>query len=107
MARGGRLVRRVQGVRILEQGDPDPPPDDPRRLEAEVSGLRSRHDGFAVVGGHWRVRDGDGRLLATRQRSVGRPPAADGCQAPVESLTAAWRSVTAEPTPAMEQSRLP
>jgi len=101
---GRQLARRMPGVPVLEQCDPYPPPGDLRRLGTGVSTFQSRYDGFSVVGGQWRVRDGDGRLLAACQCPVEYPLAADGHQAVVKSLTPAWRRVAWELAPAVKRS---
>ncbi len=101
---GRQLARRMLEVRVLDQGDPYPPPGDLRRLGTGGSTFQSRHDGFSVVGGQWRVRDGDDRLLAACQCPVEYPLAADGHQAVVKSLIPAWRSVAVELAPAVKRS---
>lgn len=98
------LARKLPHVQVLAGSEPAPPGGALRQLEVEVDGFHGRYDGVAVVAGQWWLRDKSGRLLASRQFSVERPLAADGYQALVEGLAAAWQSVTDTIAPAVAAS---
>ncbi|MCO6442250.1 MAG: membrane integrity-associated transporter subunit PqiC [Nitrococcus mobilis] len=93
------LARKLPRVQVLDDSESAATGEPPHRLEVDVDGFQGRYDGVAVVVGQWRLRDGTGRLLAARQFSVERPLPADGYQALVESLAAAWRGVADEIAP--------
>ena len=101
------LGHKLRHARVLDDREPAPPGMPLRRLEVEVDGFQGRYDGVAVVAGQWRLRDGAGRLLVARQFSVERPLQADGYQALVESLAAAWQSVADAIAPAVAASWSP
>ncbi|MDN5850495.1 MAG: ABC-type transport auxiliary lipoprotein family protein [Nitrococcus sp.] len=90
------LARKLRHVRLLDDGDPTPAAGPLRRLEVEVDAFHGRYDGMAVVAGQWWLRDGEGRLLTSRPFLIEQPLQADGYQALVKSLAAAWQSVTGE-----------
>ncbi len=90
------LARKLPHAQVLDDSESAVTGEPPHRLEVDVDGFHGRYDGVAVIVGQWRLRDGIGRLLAARQFSVERPLPADGYQALVESLAAAWRGVADE-----------
>ncbi|MDN5869606.1 MAG: ABC-type transport auxiliary lipoprotein family protein [Nitrococcus sp.] len=90
---GQELARKLPHVRVLTEVDPTPAGVSLRRLEVEVDGFHGRYDGVAVVAGQWWLRDRAGQLLASNQFLMERPLQADGYQALVKSLAAAWQSV--------------
>lgn len=98
------LARKLRRVRVLDDSDPARPGEPLRRLEVEVDGFHGRYDGVAVVIGQWRLRNAEGRLLASRRFSIERPLQADGYQALVKSLAAAWQNVADEIAPAVAAS---
>ncbi|EAR21600.1 PqiC family protein [Nitrococcus mobilis] len=93
------LARKLPRVQVLDDSESATTGEPLPRLEVEVDGFHGRYDGVAIVVGQWRLRDGTGRLLAARQFSVERPLPADGYQALVESLAAAWRGVADQIAP--------
>lgn len=101
------LGRKLRHARVLEDREPASPGEPLRRLAVEVNGFHGRYDGVAVVAGQWWLRDGANRLLASRQFSVERPLQADGYQALVESLAAAWQGVADAIAPVVAASWQP
>lgn len=98
------LARKLPRTRVFGDRAPTFLGKPLRRLIVEVTGFHGRYDGVAVVAGQWWLRDGAGRLLASRQFLVERPLQADGYQALVKSLAAAWQSVAAAIAPVVAAS---
>lgn len=80
-----RLAAHLADTRVmLDESDRDDPAA--HRLQVEVDRFQGRADGLAVVGGRWKLRDGDGELLALEEFAVERELEADGYPALVRAL---------------------
>lgn len=93
---GQRLARQLDRVRVL---GPDERPRAPERpvleLLVTVDRFQGRFDGYAVVGGDWQLRDGEGEVEASERFQLERPLARDGYPALVTSLKKAWATIVA------------
>jgi uncharacterized lipoprotein YmbA len=92
-----RLSKQLEDVRVL---DPD---QQLRATEREIMQLtvtidrfQGRFDGYAVVGGEWRLLDSEGEIQAGERFQREQALTQDGYPALVESLKDAWTSVVAD-----------
>ncbi|WP_083331072.1 PqiC family protein [Halofilum ochraceum] len=92
-----RLSNQLEGVRVL---DPDQQLRAPEReimqLTVTVDRFQGRFDGYAVVGGKWRLLDSEGEIQAGERFQREQALTQDGYPALVESLKDAWTSVVAD-----------
>ncbi|PXX95604.1 PqiC family protein [Halomonas sp. LBP4] len=87
-----RLAARLPGTRVLRDDGSDRGVD-AIRLRLEVDRFQGRHDGLAVAGGQWQLRDADGRLLAMDGFHAETELDADGYPALVRALGRSWDEV--------------
>jgi len=87
-----RLASELAGRRVIGPGERAPAKgDDSVVLSVTVDAFQGHFEGYAVVAGDWRLADADGEQLASGRFRETRPLSADGYNALVESLQAAWR----------------
>ncbi|MAL98215.1 MAG: hypothetical protein CL583_07155 [Alteromonadaceae bacterium] len=72
------------------------------RLTVDIDRFQGRHDGKAVVGGEWEIRNDQGRRVAHRRFQIEEPLGSDGYPALVRSLGRAWQQAIAEMGEALE-----
>ncbi|GHE19685.1 PqiC family protein [Halomonas urumqiensis] len=86
-----RLTTRLPDTRVMldEGGSRDPG----MSLRLEVDRFQGRHDGLAIVGGQWQLRDADGVLLDLERFEVAVELEADGYPALVRALGTGWDRV--------------
>lgn len=99
-----RLTSRLPNIRVMI--------DDGSLEGAEALGLRfevdrfqGRHDGLAVAGGQWQLRQVDGRLLAMDGFLAETELDADGYPALVRALGRSWDEVADEIAQAVRRQR--
>lgn len=74
-------------------------------LRLEVDRFQGRHDGQAVVGGQWQLRDAGGALLAMETFRVETELDADGYPALVHALGRGWDGVADQIAEAVRHQR--
>ncbi|MGJ7456756.1 PqiC family protein [Halomonas sp. MA07-2] len=84
-----RLAARLPDTRVMrdEAGVREPGALD---LRLELDRFQGRHDGLAVIGGQWQLRDDQGRLLAMESLRVETALDDDGYPALVRALGRGW-----------------
>ncbi|APE29485.1 hypothetical protein BOX17_00025 [Halomonas aestuarii] len=90
-----RLAARLPDTRVTGE-DVDGRRDDAATLRLEVDRFHGRHDGQAVVGGQWQLRDTEGSLLVLSPFAIEVPLAEDGYPAMVRALGRGWDRVADE-----------
>lgn len=99
-----RLAERLPDTRVLldEAGVGEP---DALTLRLELDRFQGRHDGLAVIGGQWQLRDGTGSLLALERLVVEVELEEDGYPALVRALGRGWDRTADELAEAIRQAR--
>ncbi|WP_416136983.1 membrane integrity-associated transporter subunit PqiC [Halomonas sp. HK25] len=84
-----RLAARLPDTRVMldEAGAREP---GALTLRLELDRFQGRHDGLAVIGGQWQLRDAEGRLLAMEPLRVETELDDDGYPALVRALGRGW-----------------
>lgn len=97
-----RLATRLPDTRVmLDDGEREAG----LSLRLEVDRFQGRHDGLAVAGGQWQLRNADGRLLAMEEFLVETELADDGYPALVRALGRSWDGVAARIAVAVRRTR--
>ncbi|MDR5894257.1 MULTISPECIES: PqiC family protein [Halomonas] len=99
-----RLGERLPDTRVLldEAGVREP---EALSLRLEIDRFQGRHDGVAVIGGQWQLRDGTGRLLAMERLAIEAELDDDGYPALVRALGRGWDRTADELAEAIRQAR--
>lgn len=87
-----RLAARLPDTRVMrdEAGVREP---GALTLRLELDRFHGRHDGLAVIGGQWQLRDAEGHLLAMESLQVETELDDDGYPALVRALGRGWDGV--------------
>ncbi|MBB3329203.1 hypothetical protein BDK63_000039 [Halomonas campaniensis] len=99
-----RLAARLPDTRVMldEVGVREP---GALALRLELDRFQGRHDGLAVIGGLWQLRDAEGRLLAMAPLQVETELDDDGYPALVRALGRGWDSAADELAEAVRRAR--
>ncbi|QTF91243.1 ABC-type transport auxiliary lipoprotein family protein [Halomonas sp. BM-2019] len=99
-----RLAARLPDTRVMldEAGAREPAA---LSLRLELDRFQGRHDGLAVIGGQWQLRDAEGRLLAMEGLRVTAELDDDGYPALVRALGRGWDRVADELAEAVRRAR--
>ncbi|MFO8045252.1 MAG: ABC-type transport auxiliary lipoprotein family protein [Halomonas sp.] len=99
-----RLAARLPDTRVMrdEAGVSEP---DALALRLEIDRFQGRHDGRAVIGGQWQLRDAKGSLLAMDSLRVEAELDDDGYPALVRALGRGWDSAADELAEALRRAR--
>lgn len=100
----GRLASRLLDTRVMldEAGVREP---DGLSLRLELDRFQGRHDGLAVIGGQWQLRDAEGRLLAMEPLRAETELDDDGYPALVRALGRGWDRVADELAEAVRRAQ--
>ena len=100
----GRLAGRLPDTRVMldEAGVREP---GALSLRLELDRFQGRHDGLAVIGGQWQLRDAEGRLLAMAPLQVETELDDDGYPSLVRALGRGWDSTADELAEAVRRAR--
>ena len=100
----GRLADRLPDTRVMldEAGVREP---GALSLRLELDRFQGRHDGLAVIGGQWQLRDAEGRLLAMAPLQVETELDDDGYPALVRALGRGWDSAADQLAEAVRRAR--
>ncbi|MCA1770656.1 MAG: ABC-type transport auxiliary lipoprotein family protein, partial [Halomonas sp.] len=74
-------------------------------LRLEIDRFQGRHDGQAVIGGQWQLRDAKGNLLAMDSLRVEAELDDDGYPALVRALGRGWDGAADELAEALRRAR--
>ncbi|MEQ5802278.1 ABC-type transport auxiliary lipoprotein family protein [Halomonas sp. H10-9-1] len=99
-----RLASRLPDTRVMLD-EPASRETQAQHLVLEVDRFQGRHDGQAVIGGHFRLYAPDGNLLAMHSLDMETVLAADGYPALVRALGRGWDDVADRLATAIEQAR--
>ncbi|MFC2992825.1 PqiC family protein [Halomonas tibetensis] len=99
-----RLAARLPDTRVMldEAGVSEP---GALSLRLEIDRFQGRHDGQAVIGGQWQLRDDKGSLLAMDSLRVEAELDDDGYPALVRALGRGWDSAADELAEALRRAR--
>lgn len=99
-----RLADRLPDTRVMldEAGEREPRA---LTLRLELDRFQGRHDGLAVIGGRWQLRDAEGRLLAMESLRVETELDDDGYPSLVRALGRGWDSAANELAEAVRRTR--
>lgn len=99
-----RLAARLPDTRVMldEAGVREP---GALSLRLELDRFQGRHDGLAVIGGQWQLRDAEGRLLAMAPLQVETELDDDGYPALVRALGRGWDSAADQLAEAVRRAR--
>ena len=99
-----RMAARLPDTRVMldEAGVREP---GALSLRLELDRFQGRHDGLAVIGGQWQLRDAEGRLLAMAPLQVETELDDDGYPALVRALGRGWDSAADALAEAVRRAR--
>ncbi len=99
-----RLATRLPDTRVMPDEASAREPG-ALSLRLEVDRFQGRHDGLAVAGGQWQLRDADGNLLVMDSFLVTTELDADGYPALVRALGRSWDGVAERLADAIQGAR--
>ena len=99
-----RLAARLPDTRVmLDEAEVREP--EALSLRLEIDRFQGRHDGLAVIGGQWQLRDGTGTLLAMERLAIEAELGDDGYPALVRALGRGWDRTADELAAAIRRMR--
>lgn len=96
------LAQNLAGTQVLQARPGLAIEESNYRLTVDIDRFQGRHDGKAVVGGEWGIRNDQGRQVAHRRFQIEEPLDSDGYPALVRSLSRAWQQAIAQMAEALE-----